>query len=185
MIDIKQFFFKRALQRMPKREKHFPNYPLISTVLILFESDNIERNKYVKSIIKQLQEDGKEVTAWGFIDKKNIQSAVLRDYRILGSKDINLIGKPKSDLLEEFTWKHFDMLIDLNTNNLLALKYLALYARADFKAGGELAQVKEDTTGTPMPYLHDFILQVDSEHNTPQYCFEQIMFYLNNIISND
>ena len=88
---INNFLFKkRALTYLSttEREHRFVNYEKAKSVLILFESDYSEKNLVIRKIIQSLQLDGKKVSAWGFIDKKEVTSSILPDFRILHHQQI-------------------------------------------------------------------------------------------------
>ena len=95
MDSLRERVFRRAQRNNLPSQVVFPSYANIRKVFILFESDVLERNSQIKQLVRELQSDGKTVTAWGFVDKKQVNSAILRDYRILGRQDVNLMGKPK------------------------------------------------------------------------------------------
>lgn len=167
---IKEFVFKQVEKRHPRSEAFFSNYWNCKKVLILFESDFLERNLAIKQLIKEIAADGKTVTAWGYIDKPDITSAILRDYRVLGSKDCNLLEVPRDYERQDIRAEHFDLLIDLNVHNLLPLRYLTLFADADFRCGKL----------EPEPYVHDFMIDC-GENDDPTYLLDQIITFLRGI----
>ena len=162
-------------RRKHKRQRHaFPEWENVKSVLLLFESDITEKNLQIKQLVKELQQQGKDVTAWGYVDSKNTLSAILRDYRILSRRDTNLFHKPKEIHLRDLSHIHFDVVIDLSLNDVLPLRYLMLFADAEFKAGRQ----------TEEPYLSDFMVMTNEETD-PAFLFDQILHYLKNIKSND
>ena len=173
-MSLRQTIFNWYRKRAPRHQATFPRLDRVQTVLLLFESDLTEKNLQVKQLAKELAKEGREVTAWGYVDMKRSQSAILRNYRVLSRSDINLFHKPKSTHLDDLKGQHFDLLIDLSLHQVLPLRYLALYANADFRAG---AQTQE-------PYLSDFMLALPPDKDQV-YLFDQIMYYLKNIQSND
>lgn len=170
ITNIKEFVFKQIQKRNTRSEAIYPDYSSISKVLILFESDVLERNVQLKQLVKEIQADGKTVTAWGYVPKKDIVSGVLRDYRVLGLKDVNFLEVPKEYEKQDIQNEHFDLLIDLNMNDLLPLRYLAMYANADFRAGKL----------EPQPYVHDFMIDVQG-NDDPAYLFDQILAFLKKV----
>ncbi|MBR1808918.1 MAG: hypothetical protein IJ776_05990 [Paludibacteraceae bacterium] len=162
-------------RRKHKREQHsFPKWEMVQTILLLFESDLTEKNLQIKQLVKELQQDGKDVTAWGYVDSKNALSAILRDYRILSRRDTNLFNKPKDAHLKDLRRMHFNLVIDLSLHEVLPIKYLMLYADADFKAGRQ----------TDEPYLSDFMVMT-GDSDDPAFLYDQILYYIKNIKSND
>lgn len=169
--SMRERAFRRAQKKNRPSEAIFPSYAHIKKVLILFESDVLERNSQLKQLVRELQADGKTITAWGFVDKKQVSSAILRDYRILGTKDVNLLGKPKDYELQDLRNEHFDLLISLNVNNIMPLRYLSLYADADFRVG----------MVTNEPYENNFMVAVPDDQKNLVYLFDQLMLYLRRI----
>ena len=171
MENLRERAFRRAQKGNPPSQAVFPSYANIRKVFVLFESDVLERNTQIKQLVRELQADGKTVTAWGYVDKKQVTSAILRDYRILGRQDVNLMGKPKSYELQDLRSEHFDLLISLNMNNIMPLRYLSLYADADFRVG----------MVTNEPYENNFMVAVPDDQKNLVYLFDQLMLYLRKI----
>lgn len=176
-MNIKETIFRFIAKRQQKqpRQAVYRDYQSVQSVLILFESEVRELNVQAKALVKQLQADGKEVTAWGYIDRKKATSGVLANYRVLGQSDYNLWGLPNENERQDLLAQHYDLLIDLNTHHLLPLRYLALYADADFKAGLQ----------TEKPWLADFMISITDEDQleNPAFLFDQIIYYLKTVKS--
>lgn len=170
-----------------ERDKRFINYAQAKTVLLLFESDFSEKNPAIRKIIYSLQQDGKKVCAWGYIDKKEITTAILPDFRILHTKQTDFTEKPVISYINELEEQEFDLLIDLSVTKQLPLQYVALYSRARCKTGAQKGAVP----------IYDFILDIENTGRDPEadvttepvvdelYIFNQIIFYLKSIQSND
>lgn len=189
-MDFRQIIFNHILKRRPQRMPIYHSYSSARRILILFESDLLERNVQLKALVKQLKEDGKDVTAWGFVPGKKVaSSAILRDYRVLAEQDFNFWGIPQEGPKADIEREEFDLLIDLNVSQLRPLKYISMYARAGFRCGMQ----------TPAPYLSDFMIDLShveapeaapelAENKTaaevvtssinPAYLFDQIVHYL-------
>ena len=177
----------RAYLKLTPREHRFVNYTKAKTILLLFESDYTEKNPYIHRIISQMQLDGKKVTAWGFIDKKEIVTAIYPDFRILHHKQTDMFHRPLESFINELQYAEFDLLIDLSTKPILPLEYLALYAIASFKTG---------LRKTDLP-IYDFVLNIEQMPEEPEstelsestadetYLFNQIIFYLKSIQTTD
>lgn len=176
-MNIREYIFRYRVRKQQVQGTCFPAYDSIRKVLLLFESDYQERNPAIKQMIKQLQEDGKEVTAWGIVDKKVPISAVLRDYRILGHKDISWWTHcPKDHELQDLRREHYDTVINLSTTDVLSLRYLNLYAHTSFRIGlrtrdanGQDTQVADMMIDTPID---------EKAGRDAVYLFDQIIHYL-------
>jgi hypothetical protein len=180
---IFQFVAKRHLKDAV-RERRFVTYKKAKSIFLLFESDYLEKNKEIRNIIQSLQQDGKKVVAWGFLDKKNVTTSLMPDFRVLNHEQTNFIDSPKSTFLNELEGLEFDLLIDLTLKPVLPLQYLDLYAKASCKVGTRKSELQ----------LYDFILDVDAlmaekaEEGEPldqSYLFNQIIFYLKSIQTGD
>ena len=90
-------FKKRVLKHTKKvdRLKQFINYDKAQNVLLLFESDYSEKNLGIQQIIQVMTESGKNVTALGYVNKKEIVTPAYPNYRILHPKDFTFVGIQK------------------------------------------------------------------------------------------
>ena len=179
MNKIKQFIFNYLAGKLPARDTRFPHLDKPLKVMLIYESDQLERNDAIKTIRQDLLKRQMDVTMWGYVEKKEITSLVLPQSRILGVQDYNFLGKPRDYVLNDLQAEHYDLLIDLTTRPLLPLRYIAMYTQADFKAGLNLGEG-----------IHDMLLSLpdlDTEQAKPEasWLFDQIMRYLTTIKSND
>lgn len=179
MMKIKQYIFDYLRKRMPEREVRFPHLDQPLKIMIIYESDYLERNDAIKTIRQDLLRKQMDVTMWGYLAKKEIQTLILPQSRILGLDDYTFYGKPREDVLSDLHAEHYDLLIDLTTRPLLPLRYIALYTNASFKVGLNLGEG-----------IHDMLLSLpdlDTENAKPEasWLFDQIMRYLTTIKSND
>ena len=178
-MKLKNKIFDYVRGKQPERSARFPHLDQPLKIIILYESDVLERNDNIKTIRQEMLRRQMDVTMWGYVEKKEITTIILPQSRILGLNDYNLLGKPRDYVLTDLQAEHYDLLIDLTTRPLLPLRYLALYTRADFKAGLNLGEG-----------IHDMLLSLpdlDTEQAKPEasWLFDQIMRYLTTIKSND
>lgn len=180
-MSLKQRIFNYLQGKQPAREVRFPHFDRPLKILIVYESDQIERNDAVKSIQQDLIYQHMDITLWGYVAKKekDISSPVLPQSRMLGLEDYNIFGKPKKEVLEDLTKNRYNVLLDLTTQPCLPLRYIAMYAHADFKAGLNLGEGVHDMLISP-PNL-------DTTNAKPEvtWLYNQIMGYLTTIKSND
>ena len=182
-------FHKRAQKYLSEtpRSHRFVSYDKAKNILLLFESDLQEKNVIIRKIIAQLQSDGKKVSAWGFINKKEVESAILPDFRILHHKQTDFFKKPIQSFINELEDQEFDLMIDLSLQPIVTLEYIAMYAKATMKTG---------VRKTDLP-IFDFVLDTEGIKATFQdaastensidetYLFDQIIFYLKSIQTKD
>ena len=181
------FIFKDRLKNHLKklqRQRRFVNYNNAQSIFLLFESDYAEKNVEVRRIIQKLTADGKKVISWGYIDKKQITTPILPDFRILNKKDIDFSQKPNESILSELAENKFDLLIDLTEKEIISLQYIALYAIADFKTG-----IKRNNSK-----IYDFMMDMNGISNQSEenlvdidatFIYNQIIFYLKSIQTSD
>ena len=181
-MKIKEKIFNYLLKKQPAREPHFPHVDQSLKVMVIYESDVLERNDSVKSIRQDLLRRQMDVTMWGYVAKNEVQTLILPQSRILGLKDYNLLGKPKDYVLTDLRAEHYDLLIDLSKRPLVPLRYLAMYTDADFKVGMNLGEGLHDM----MISLPDFTPEQGDEASIEtSWLYDQIMRYLTTIRSND
>ena len=182
MMKLKDKIFNYLQGKQAERSCRFPHLDQPLKVLLIYESDVLERNDNIKSIRQDLLRRQMDVTMWGYVEKKEIQTLILPQSRILGLRDFNLLGKPQDYVINDLQAEHYDLLIDLTLRPVRALRYIAMYTDADFKVGLNLGEGIHDMLiampetlneqGEPMP------VEVSA-------LYEQIMKYLTTIKSND
>lgn len=181
-MSIKEKIYSFIARRQPQREAKWPHWESVKHVLVLYESDFVEKNPAIRTIRTELQKHHIDAVFWGYVPKKEVQSAVLPQSRIVGMKDFTILGFPCKELVQDLQQQEYDIVIDLNQSNALPLRYLCLLAKAGFKSGmaptGQLPN-------TPM-VQSPCDLQIHTQpQETPEFLFQQILYYLTNIQSND
>lgn len=181
-MKLKQYIFDYLRKKMPERSARFPHLDQPLKVMLIYESDYLERNDAIKTIRQELLQRNMDITMWGYVEKKEITTLILPQSRILGPSDYNLLGKPRDYVLTDLQAEHYDLLIDLTTRPLLPLRYLALFTDADFKVGMNLGEGIHDM----LISLPDFSPeQGEQAEIEASWLFNQIMKYLTTIKSND
>lgn len=203
MKKLNEFIFQKRLKKHLQenlRKKRFVDYDHANTVLLFFESDFIEKNRFIHKAIEQLKSDGKKVFAWGFLENKKTSSPILPNFKILDKDRIDFLGCPDKSFIKELTENEYDLLIDLTLEEKLPMKYLKMYANASLKAGksGSMNNVMDFIIHIPVEENQEINQTIASakkeEYNIydeinfqydQQFVFEQIIFYLKKIQSND
>ena len=181
-MKLKQYIFEYLRKKQEPRNPRFPHFDQPLKVMIIYESDVLERNDAIKSIRQDLLRRQMDVTMWGYVEKKEITTLILPQSRILGVDDYNLIGKPRDYVLTDLLAEHYDLLIDLTTRPLLPLRYLAMYTDADFKVGMNLGEGIHDML-ISLPDLSPE--QGEEAEIEASWLYHQILSYLTTIKSND
>ncbi len=185
MSGTNSFVFRKVAKKYLKknqRKSGFVNYAKARNIILLFDyaDGSVE---LINRIVKSLKEDQKQVVAYGFLSGKEMHVANNPDIVLLNKKNIGLWKKPEKSILEKLKNNHYDILIDLSLNQSLPLLYLALYAEASLKISSKMADVP----------LFDFILDIHRQREQGQmsgdalrqFLFEEIIFYLKSIQTND
>ncbi|HPT42570.1 MAG TPA: hypothetical protein PLH52_01870 [Paludibacteraceae bacterium] len=203
MKKLNQFLFKRrsaAHFAATDRNRRFVNYENANTVLLLFESDYIEKNRYIRKVIEQLAADGKKVTAWGYLYNKKATTANLPSFKIMDKSTVDWFECPKDQLLKELREETYDLLIDLTLTDHLPLQYICLYANAAFKTGmsRNIDNILDFKINIPLPENTETVSETTEDnksdfedlnesmfHTDQQFLYELIIFYLKNIQTTD
>ncbi len=181
-MKLKQYIFEYLRKKQEPRNPRFPHFDQPLKVMIIYESDVLERNEAIKSIRQDLLRRQMDVTMWGYVEKKEITTLILPQSRILGVDDYNLLGKPRDYVLTDLLAEHYDLLIDLTTRPMLPLRYLAMYTDADFKVGMNLGEGIHDML-ISLPDLSPE--QGEEAEIEASWLYHQILSYLTMIKSND
>ena len=171
--QLRYYLFRRRLEARPKRQATYMDYTSVRSVLILFESDILERNPFIKEVVRALTQDGKDVCTWGYAAKKDVQAPILPQSRILGTKDVTFLGDLTPSVKQDLEAIHCDLLIDLTQTDCLALHNVALYADARFKVGRRIVDG-----------LLDFMIDMPEEE-TGEPLYHQLIHYLTTIQRHD
>lgn len=183
---IRYVFRKRmkSYKAIEQRERRFVKYENARSVLLLFESDEMEKNPEIRRIIQRLIADGKKVSAWGYVDKKLINTAILPDFKILNNKETDFLQKPNESFIRELENTSYDLMLDLTENDIIPLQYIVLYANVGLKAGVKRMNYE----------LYDFLIDMETISNQTEenlvdinagFIYNQIIFYLKNIQTSD
>ncbi|GAB1415462.1 hypothetical protein MASR2M117_08680 [Paludibacter sp.] len=180
-LFLKQY---RKISSASFREKKFVNYYQAKNILLIFESNYTEKNTKTKEIVQTLTSEGKKVTAIGFVDKRQITSAIYPDYRVTYPGDYSCFKKPSKSLLEYLNQNEYDLLIDISKEKRIELDYLVLYSNAKCKAGLKKSELNIYDLEID---LSSYLEQNETVIDDLEYSFllNQILFYLKNIQTND
>ncbi len=169
---IKSFLAARQIKRVVAQARltHFPDFEQVKNILILFQSDENEENKLIRNMVASLKEMGKKTVAWGYVDKKEIKTPIMPDFRLFANKDISFFGVPSLELKNEFLVGKYDITILLTTSDIVPLDYFFALSKSPFKAS-KTKTVKG---------ISDFMIELDPKQDE-QFLFDQILFYLQSI----
>lgn len=185
---INKYIFKRKQKYQNtrhKRIKKFMNYDDIHRVLLIYDG-NTKNKDSIQKIISELIADGKSVYSCSFVGKKQLSESDSDMSGIITFSDLSFWGRPRSTSVDQLLAEKYDLVLDLTCTDILPLRYILLYAQSPFKVGQE----------TEEPDLFDFMIRLKGvsieEKGKKQaidkneyYLFNQVIFYLKNIKSNN
>ncbi len=159
--------FKRKFQS--DREKDFHNFYTAQTVDLLFNVADEKEFRVSKDFIKFLTENGKKVSALGFVDDENKISSYLykKGIDFIYLKNLKRPIPQKNQLIEEFTQRSPDILINLFLDDLPAIQYITAMSKAKLKISG----INNDDNA-------DFMINIKANKDT-SYLVQQLKHYLN------
>lgn len=137
---IKDLFFRwEVRKRLPEvqemRAPGFVAYHDVKQVLLLFESEWSEQNPHVVAMGKRLEADGKRVTYCMFVNKKQAITSTLPQRLVIDMEHKSRLDKPDPLALRQVEENHFDVLIDLSSDDCCPLNYVLFLANASMKCG--------------------------------------------------
>ncbi len=158
---LRLFIIKRALKRLT-REREIISYARAKRIGLLCGHGDEDHLAFLRSFIKTLEEDNKQVDALGFYQKKRKKENPILPGPIkwCTNTDFTLFLQPKIEHIKQFATQQFDILIDLSSPKAYPLKYIAAIAPAIYKAGANhsdhlnifdlVLHVKEDCTAADL-----------------------------------
>lgn len=169
--NIVRFFLKRRLRVSPKRKKteHF-NFDVIKSVGIVFSADSSRQIEEIRKYMNNLNNKGKQVKAICFYKDKQLpaltNSNLIIDFVL--PKEVNFMGIPSPSFVNGFIQNEFDLLIDLNINEMFPVEYVSTMSKAFFKVG---SYSKNNEA------IFDVMIKIDQDKSI-SYFIEQVDTYL-------
>jgi hypothetical protein len=155
--------------RKHKRQRAFINFDKAKSIGVIFNASRHEVNNIAKNFIISLHKKDINVYALGYIKNQESIDYPNDDFiRYFSIPNDNWYIRPNIRDVNEFYGRPLDMLIDLNSDDILPLKYVVGLSNAKFKIG----------PGTSSYNLfYDFILNVEKNAKLPFY-IDQVNHYM-------
>ncbi|MDP4267511.1 MAG: hypothetical protein Q8880_08765 [Bacteroidota bacterium] len=169
---IGTYFLKKEIEKR-QRVKRITNIADAKTIGILYELSDVERYGIISDFVKSLQDKQKIVKALGYIPAKIVPHYCFPkiSFDFFTQKDLNWYYKPINKRVYDFINTEFDILIDLTTDKIFPLEYIATLSSAKFKTG------RKDHSKADDKQLYD--LMIDIEKNKTVLTFiKHIDYYL-------
>lgn len=173
---MKSYFGNIALRRemaAVKRQKIAASLEQADSIGIVFQYKDAEEFELIKKYVQYLRDMKKKVKAVGlYLTKELPQFSYSKlEFDFFSKKQFSWLGKPADPLLVNFVNEPFDILLDLNINDLLPLKYLVAQSVSHFKVG----RWEEDDAD-----LHDFLITSPPDKGL-KYFLRNIDLYLSKL----
>ncbi|HEY4800242.1 MAG TPA: hypothetical protein VII99_14270 [Bacteroidia bacterium] len=134
--SIGNYFLSQEVKSL-RRDKAFLNLEEARSIGIVFDATANEDFELVKKYIGYLRDMKKRVKAIGFFNMKVSPPMAYSklEYDFFNQKDLNWHNVPNNVYVKNFIDDDYDILIDLNLKDLLALKYISALSKSKFKVG--------------------------------------------------
>lgn len=138
--SLKSYLVKRKVKQVvgsKKRNLRLLEFEKVTSVGIIFDASDEKKYKRANHLIGYLKSKRKIVSAIGFVYLKELphyaDNTLSNNY--LFKKDVNWYNYPKASFIDDFLNKEFDLLIDLNFDNIPSLRVITKYSLAHCKVG--------------------------------------------------
>jgi hypothetical protein len=176
IINIINNIAYRKLKDEIKVQNHKPFIcPLndAKNIGIIFNATELSNIETIKKIYYKLKNEKNKIEILGFLNNNTI---VTNDkINFINIKNINWYKKPKKIFIENFINSEFDILLNLDLDNLITLQFVSVFSKAKFKIGCY------DKINSK---IFDFMISFNSIENREEYNIENLVnlinFYSNN-----
>ena len=130
-------YFLSLEMKTLKREIMFVNMLDAKTVGIVFDATESSDFELVKKYITYLKEMKKRVKAIGFYNQNAVPALAYSklEYDFFCQKELTWHNSPNSVYVKNFIEDQYDILLDLNLDDLFPLRYISSLSKAKFKVG--------------------------------------------------
>ncbi len=159
----------KRIQKNRKRNKKVFNLSTARSIGIIFDGTDLKNFDGTFSFYRSLKEKGFQLSVLAYVNAKNIPDKYLfkENLSFLTTNEVNWYYKPKSKAAQVFFDKQFDILINLDMNNIKAISFISTISLARFKVGRYSAENK----------FSDMSIKLDREP-TLEFFIQQVMHYL-------
>jgi hypothetical protein len=131
---------KRILSRIvarKKREVYYSNFKNVRSIGIVWDASRPSEFTSLNRFHQKMQDIKIDVTILGYFPGKNLpdQYTAIRYLRCIKKDELNNFYHPDTSETRSFISNQFDILIDINFENLVPLIYVTSLSRARLKIG--------------------------------------------------
>ncbi len=155
-----RFLLKSLRKQHPQR--HPKPFESAKSVGILFDATEQANRDIIQSFVEKIKKEGKEVMSIGyFANKQDVSSFSFKGFN---KNDIDFLGRPKRNILEQYAAKPFDVLICCYEHPCAPIEYIAALSKAHLRVGPYTENINcydlfIDTTKNKS--IQDFLKEVD------------------------
>ncbi|MEZ4948676.1 MAG: hypothetical protein R2769_01455 [Saprospiraceae bacterium] len=160
-----EYYLKKALQG-PEVKRKSLSLQQAKSIGILFEATHLDEKQIVEKFAARLKKEQKKVELLGYFHSK--QESENFPFSHFNKKDLDFALRPKSEDVKSFINTNFDLLICINTRELLPMHYIASCSKAGFRIG----PASERTSS------YDMMIDTKRPEDI-QYFLQQMEFFLN------
>lgn len=120
-----------------KRKVCYSNIGQVRKIGIVWDASHVNDFSCLSKFCQKMNEKNIDVKIMGYYSGKNLpdQYTAIRYLSCIRREELNFFYHPVSSEAESFVKNRFDILIDINTDNLLPLKCLSALSNAALKVG--------------------------------------------------
>lgn len=167
---MKTFFKNRVAKKLTDNllSKKFNGLAKAKSALILFRSEKPEKSSLTFAIEKMFESQNIQALSIGYLPLK-LEKGTEAALGYLYKNQLNWLGNPKEEFVQDLTNKDYDVIIDLDEELESPNNFILLSAKAGIRVG--INKQKD---------LYD--LTVDKANNNEESIVKEIEFYLKNIV---
>lgn len=134
--DIKHYLYNNSLRKeLFNRKVNTQSTDLqnASSIGILINASNVKETEAILKYAEKLQNQGKKVQILGFFNDTKIRSNL--NFNHFNRKLVNFFDVPKGQIIFDFIYQPFDLLINCFFTENQTLEYIAANSNAHFRIG--------------------------------------------------
>lgn len=120
-----------------RRKVHYSNIDKVKTIGIVWDASKTEDFNSLSRFYQKMHDRHIDVKIIGYYPGKELpdQYTAIRYLSCIRKKELNFFYMPVSAESDFFINNHFDVLIDINFDNIFPLRYITSLSSASFKVG--------------------------------------------------
>jgi hypothetical protein len=157
-------------RRKTRRQKKFNNLRNAHKIGIVWDGSRTEDFEALTAFYQEMQERNIQVDIICYYPRKVLPDkyTAIRYLTCIKRTDLNYFFIPQSDDIDEFINTPYEILIDINENNLFPVRFISVLSRAEFKVGIESSSYRNEL---------DMTINIDKQYDASYY-LEQVRYYL-------